>query len=569
MLCLHLTPLLNACIKRLNKTLIAVSLQTALGFILQGSVGTGAASSVKPEVMSVDDEHSGEDSAADASMSFALAADQDRRPPTTLEELQQQHKPDENPEQHQSSPEAEAVDKSIDLGIQEELEEHVDNPKQHQSFPDPEAADKSTELETRDEPEEPDENPEQCQSSPEAVDQRADLETRKEPEEPDENRERCEPSSPGAEHKTASTHEAVQPERTQRDGTVKAEPRSEPLYTKPADETGQDGEHAPLVHDAAAAHPLKTGSSGRVYAAADTGSLATNTTAETDHKDVAEAAKQCEKTRGEKMEVAHDAVLLQIQTCDDDDADADVAVGEPAAPDVSAKTKPAAAASGTCSYRGTPHLFPESPAIVCSKAVTTDPIDFAVDGPTATEMESLDAVEECGKGTISSCALHEAPSKDTTDSPALTVQQLVGNPEEDTAGRSVAEENGTELERNLNNSVTDQNDLAASDKSESENNTSKTEMKREQSGGGEGVPEDTGDEREDDDVAEKVLSTQEGTPGGLAGTERLGKEETTGKSASCQNACCRLRPTLDPRPTGGDVTVGKVLVDRLTVNGII
>ena len=634
MLCLHPAPLLNACIKRLNKTWIAVSLLTALGFILQGSVGTGAASSVEPEDMSVDDEHSGEDSAADASLTFSLAADQDRRPPTTSEQLQQQqqHKPGENPDQHQSSPEAEAVDKSIDLETREELEEQDENPKQHQSFPDPEAADKSTDLETREEPgehvenpeprqsspkietldsgadlatlekleepdenpeerqsspkaetldsgadlatleepEEPDENPEQRQSSPEAIDQRADLETRKEPEEPDENRGRCEPSSPGAEHKTASTHEVAQPERTQRDGTVTAEPRSEPLYTKPADETGEDGEHAPLVHDAAAAHPLKTGSRGRVYAAADTGSLATNTTAETDHKDVAEAAKQCEKTRGEKMEAAHDTVLLQIQTCDDDDdADADVAVGEPAAPDVLAKTKPAAAASGTCSYRGAPHLFPESPAIECSKAVTTDPIDSAVDGPTATEMASLDAVEECGKGTISSCALHEVPSKDATDSPALTVQQLVGSPEEDTAGRAVAEENGTELERNLNNNVIDQNDLAASGKSESENNTSKTEMKREQSGGGEGVPEDTGDEREDDDVAEKVVSTQEGTPGGLAGTERLGKEETAGKSASCQNACCRLRPTLDPRPTDGNVTVGKVLVDRLTVNGII
>lgn len=537
---MHPAPLLNARIKRLNKTLIAVSLMTALGFILQGSAGTGAASSVEPEDMSVDDERSGEDSAADASLTSSLAADQDGRPPTTSEELQQQqqHKPGENPEQHQSSP-------------------------------DPEAVDKSTDLETR---EEPDKNPKQRQSSPKAetLDSGAHLETREEPEEPDENRERCEPSSPGAEHKTAFTHEVAQPERTQRDGTVKAEPRSEPLYTKPADETGEDGEHAPVVHDAAAAHPLKTGCSGRAYAVADTGSLATNKTTETDHKDVAEAAKQCEMTRGEKMEAAHDTVLLQIQTSDgDDDADADVAVGEPAAPDVSAKTKPAAAASGTCSYRGTPRLFPDSPAVECSKAVTTDLIDPAVDGPTATEMASLGAVEECGKGTISSCALHEVPIKDATDSPALTAQQLVGNPEEDTAGRAVAEENGTELERNLNNNVIDQNDLAASGKSESENNTSKTEMTREQSVGGEGVPEDTGDEREDDDVAEKVLSTQEGTPGGLAGTERLGREETAGESASCQNACCRLRPTLDRRPTDGDVTVGKVLVDRLTVNGII
>ena len=125
---MHPAPLLNARIKRLNKTLIAVSLMTALGFILQGSAGTGAASSVEPEDMSVDDERSGEDSAADASLTSSLAADQDGRPPTTSEELQQQqqHKPGENPEQHQSSPDPEAVDKSTDLETREEPDKNPD-----------------------------------------------------------------------------------------------------------------------------------------------------------------------------------------------------------------------------------------------------------------------------------------------------------------------------------------------------------------------------------------------------------------------------------------------------------
>ena len=212
-------------------------------------VGAGAANGVKSEDISVDTEHSGGMSLADASLA-SLAVHEDGRPQRTSEE---RCEPEDNPEQHRSAPEVEQQTATVDKDAYPEI--------------------------------------------------------REEPPEPDENREQGESFRPKNEHKTAPTHEVGYPEQSQRNGTMGDERKSGPFDTKPTDEPGENGEHAAVVQDTE--HPPKTCSGDTRDA--DAGSLATRTTAGSDHKAVPEEAIPTGKTRGNQTET-HDSESLQIET---------------------------------------------------------------------------------------------------------------------------------------------------------------------------------------------------------------------------------------------------------------